>query len=484
MTPIVIPEFRSPTQHFALLTEEPMLAVTMLTLASRHMPLTGQGALSRAFSIHSNLWSYLRGMIERLFWGQELFGGNGTFGGFGGAPVDTIKPQDPAVTAPKLNWTGSLRSFGTIEALLLLTDWHPRALHFSPGHDESLLDNMRSNLDQQMNGINDGRRDASGNVQQGRAAFATWLEPAWRSDRMCWMLLGNAMALGFELGLFDKKHRTDPSTTGEQNPPSPTDCPRAQRLRRLLLIYITQNSGRLGITSPLPLREWKDGQSDSISRGQNGSNKRRKIDDSNGTINAMQTCWMEIASIMSESNEQIFPSKEYTTQLIKNGKYHETISKFMPILRNWRAKFDRQHLPEHMRCVLMIEYEYTRLYINSLGLQAVVEGWKHLFKVAADQPDGAPATAGKSGPPGAKLVEVYRDNKEYVEEVADASRSVLRTMLNGFYKDGSLRNAPVRIYFRTLSAAMFLLKVSSLHLHIIRFSNFDRRSHSELEKTK
>lgn len=435
-----------------------MLAVTMLTLASRHMPLSGQGAQSRAFSIHSNLWSYLRGMIERLFWGQELFGGNGTFGGFGGAPVDALKPHDPAVSAPKLNWTGSLRSFGTIEALLLLTDWHPRALHFSPGHDESLLDNMRSTLDQQMNGIHD-RRDSSGNVQQGRAAFATWLEPAWRSDRMCWMLLGNAMALGFELGLFDKKHRSDPSPAKEQYAVDPADCPRARRLRRLLLIYITQNSGRLGITSPLPLREWKDSQNDITPRVPNGPNKRRKVDEAGSQTDAMQGCWMDIANIMSDSNEQIFPSKEYTAQLINNGKYHEMIKKFMPILGNWRTRFDRTPLPDHMRCVLTIEYEYTRLYINSLGLQAVVEGWKHLFKVAADQPDGAAPSAGKSGPPGAKLVEVYRDNENYVTEVADASRSVLRTMIEGFYRDESLRNAPVRIYFRTLSAAMFLLKV-------------------------
>jgi len=30
-----------------------------------------------------------------------------------------------------------------------------------------------------------------------------WLEPAWRSDRMCWMLLSTAMGLSYELGVFD-----------------------------------------------------------------------------------------------------------------------------------------------------------------------------------------------------------------------------------------------------------------------------------------
>lgn len=30
-----------------------------------------------------------------------------------------------------------------------------------------------------------------------------WLEPAWRSDRMCWMLLSTAMGLSYELVVFD-----------------------------------------------------------------------------------------------------------------------------------------------------------------------------------------------------------------------------------------------------------------------------------------
>lgn len=132
LSPIVIPDFSQPSTHRTLLTDEPVLAVTILTTASRHMKPKGDGAYTRSFYIHDRLWSYLRGMIERLFWGQEKFGGNG---------IGISKPRsfDLAPSAAKVSLKGNLRSLGSIEALLILTDWHPRNLHFPPGDDENTL---------------------------------------------------------------------------------------------------------------------------------------------------------------------------------------------------------------------------------------------------------------------------------------------------------------------------------------------------------
>ena len=38
-------------------------------------------------------------------------------------------------------------------------------------------------------------------------AFSKWLEPAWRSDLMLWTILGVAVSLAFETGVFDKESR-------------------------------------------------------------------------------------------------------------------------------------------------------------------------------------------------------------------------------------------------------------------------------------
>ncbi|KAI5309400.1 hypothetical protein KEM55_003318, partial [Ascosphaera atra] len=131
LSPIVIPDFRSPTTHYRLLAEEPVLAITILTIASRFMKLTGNGAPSRQIAIHDKLWSYLHTMVERLFWGQEGSGNNNRW--------NRRRDQN---AHPPANWTyrsGPLRTLGTVEALLLLTDWHPRSLYFPPGDDENAL---------------------------------------------------------------------------------------------------------------------------------------------------------------------------------------------------------------------------------------------------------------------------------------------------------------------------------------------------------
>ena len=103
LTPISPPDFRSPSSHSQLLNEEPVLAVTLLTIAARYKKLPGPGSQSRSFMIHERLWLYLQGMITRMFWGQEQFGG-----GFCGAGNSTRGLK----CGPN---TGALRSLGTIE---------------------------------------------------------------------------------------------------------------------------------------------------------------------------------------------------------------------------------------------------------------------------------------------------------------------------------------------------------------------------------
>lgn len=111
LTPVALPDFRAPETHVRLLTQEPVLSVTILLVASRHMELEGPGSQSRPYVIHQKLWDYLQGMIDRLVWGQEQFGGG--FCGAGAEPGCDVNP---------LSRRG-LRTLGTAESLILLTEW-------------------------------------------------------------------------------------------------------------------------------------------------------------------------------------------------------------------------------------------------------------------------------------------------------------------------------------------------------------------------
>lgn len=71
---------------------------------------------------------------------------------------------------------------------------------------------------------------------------------------------------------------------------------------------------------------------------------------------------------------------------------------------------------------------------------------------------------GKSGPAAGGgwfqvLMELYRVNEPYIQEVVDASRKILRMVLERLVPGDQLKHAPVRTCFRILSGMIFILKV-------------------------
>lgn len=449
MTPVVINNYRPLSMHTSLVTDEPILAITMLTIASRHMQLAGPGATSRAYQIHDVLWNNLRGMVQRLVWGQEQFGG----GFFGGGAVKTHESRTGQVT-----WKGSLRTLGTIEALLLLTDWHPRALHFPPGDNENRLLDADFPLTEENEAPEADSLEAN---EDGKVAFSSWLEPAWRSDRMSWMLLGAAVTLSFELGVFDKEHY---NCKDHHEPDS--ECARKQRVRRMVLVYVSQTSGRLGFTPMLSFETWRK---DPVFEETDPTHRNGPTD----PIELMQECWMGIAGLMYKANEEIFSSKQYTRDLTSSGQYIEAIARFKPMLQDWKANFDRvrHQFDPVMQHLLSMEYDYARLYINSLGLQKVVESWINITNEAATNANHhnnashgvGDASAVSGGITFSLLLEIWRPNKEYIDEVSDAARGILKTVKEGLVPGGHLTHASVRSYFRVLSGLMFTLKVCVTH---------------------
>jgi len=411
MTPVIIHDFRDPATHHTLLTEEPVLALAILSITSRYCRLESQAAVTRGYYIHEKLWDALRKIVQRLLWGQEQF-----CGGFCGAGMARTLES---VTG-QFTWKGSLRTLGTIEACLLLTDWQPRALHFPAGDDEDKLLGTNFSL------LNDGA--SVQNDDSESLPYSAWLEPGWRSDRMSWMLLGLAQSLSFELGVFDTRHT---SCGGKHGPNSA--CLTRRRTRRLVITYVSQISGRIGIQSSLSPEQDYD----------------RNGPESNLPIDKMQKLWFEIASLMFDANRDIFPSREYSTKLIDSGQYKKEIAKFVPRLNDWFDLYTsvEQHLVPHMRHVLRTEFEYARLYINSLGLQRVVS------QMAMQNRDSTRRGTSR------ELALVMQENQHYIDEVRAAAEQILKSSAHGLGDMKALGNAPVRTFLRSLSGMMFILKV-------------------------
>lgn len=447
LTPVALPDFRAHEYHEKMLTEEPMLTVTILLVASRHMKLVGPGAASRPHSIHDKLWKYLSGMVNRVVWGQEQFGGG--FCGAGAEPGSDVNPLERK----------GLRTLGTVESLVLLTEWHPRAMHFPPDEaDEELMvpDQPVSTPEYVSendlpNGIGGHRMDA-------------WLEPCWRSDRMCWMLLGMAMSLSFEIGVFDSSDWQRHASNMDGQPLSALDLGAYDRrrgnVRDLLLVYVTQTSGRLGLTSMLPASYSKPEDSALYIRSTHSSIQETVLH-----------FWLRLAAIMREGNQKIFANKAFTRDLIKNGDYKAALDRHQEPLLKWREEFEAcLAIPKYMRHILEIEYEYCRVYVNALALQAVAERCANEDPMAQvlDPPFEMARTVAQNGVPVKDAINPQTlgrwlgGDRKYLVTVGDAARNLLKAVVDGLYPGEYLKHAPVRTYFRIISVAIMLLKSFSL----------------------
>lgn len=361
---------------------------------------------------------------------------------------------------------------------MILTEWHPRALHFPPNEaiDELLLPAY------------DGGNslDEDGNIRPpvGGKRIESWLEPAWRSDRMCWMLLSTGMGLAYELGVFDDiDEMLNAGTITRPEYEEETYRLRAYRIKRLLLIYLSQLAGRLGWTNMVPENLRK---SDPAIRRRPLSNEGTTPGTNPSSLsNAFNYipdlelddqiihCWAGISNLMHSGNEKLFRSRKHTTDIIQSGNYTGLLKDFQPMLKNWWREFELFRLPPYIRHILTIEYEYVRIYINSLSLQAVVErctsnagggGTASGGSVSGNSaPQLSPQTQNFYGKlPLGQLGGFTAEDQEFVKEVVNGSRNLLRTVVEGLLPGDYLKHAPVRTYFRIISGAMFLLKTFAL----------------------
>jgi hypothetical protein len=356
LTPIVVPDYCEYAMHGKLLKEEPMLVVTLLTIASRFARPSSFGATSRSYLIHEKFWKYLQGMIDRMIFGQEQFGGG--FCGAGQQPGSDVNP---------LSRKG-LRTLGTVESLMLLTEWHPRALHFPPGDDDDELvlpdDPVQPT---QPTYASSARNDLV--KAMGGQRIDSWLEPCWRSDRMCWMLLGNASALAFEIGVFDDTSETEFEEANQHLSHATVKAyyRRKNHLQDLLKIYLTQTSGRLGLTSMLPKLE-RDHLWTQEKRTPNELYKERianirppppnlgmrpdgarlpyesvKTQHRHAVQDLVLDFWARIAYTMDMGNQKLFPNRRQTRDLLKSGNYKEVLEGFQVPLLSWKRSFDLAH---------------------------------------------------------------------------------------------------------------------------------------------
>ncbi|KAL4769544.1 hypothetical protein BDW60DRAFT_224782 [Aspergillus nidulans var. acristatus] len=397
LSPILTDFYADHRNHRELITCDPVLCCTMLMLSSRYHILPGPGGESRNFFIHHRLWQHCQQLVTRLIFGQERTSNS------------------------------KLRRIGTIEALLLMSEWHPRSLHFPPesdGWDSDLVIKAPQPRDEDVSSRNRFLEDM--------------VEPAKRSDQMSWMLLGAALSLAHELGIYEvNEDKRSWSLAYEGYIPSDQIKLRRQRVQRLLYVYVNQLAWRIGCVSLMP---------QSLNHAILNRQTSRNLKHYNDQWLAFMDSWMDLTKLAKSVTDVFFPSAEFARQQLRSGRYIDMLDHFRPLLLKWEEDHLRPEvLNKRFYNDLFIEYHFVRAYTHSIGMQAVVE------RVLADSdPDVEIRAAG-----------IDQVDYEYIQEVIDGCCQVLQKA-SELGEAGALKFSPVRIFLRITTSSIFLMKALSI----------------------
>ena len=295
LSPILGDFYSHHENHYSLIALDPFLCVTILMVSSRYNILPGVGGASRGYFVHDRLWEQCQRFIMKIMLGQ-------------------VKPSK-----------AQSRTIGSIEALLLLSEWHPRALHFP-----TAADGWDCEL---MIGANNTTEEGA-KLLEGDATSSRWLEdviePAKRSDRMSWMLMGSALSLAQELGLFEDNASVDKDHASYPNFSSNFIVLRRIRVRKLLYVLLEQLSWRLGCTSMIP---------QSLNHA---LMEKIPVDSATGAVEQWQSfmsAWVELTKLARSVSDTIYPNTTTTRSLLRTGRYIGLLEHFQPLLTSWRRKY-------------------------------------------------------------------------------------------------------------------------------------------------
>ncbi|KAL3443323.1 hypothetical protein BJX65DRAFT_298404 [Aspergillus insuetus] len=386
LSPVLVSEYRDPSTHRRLISQEPILCCTMLMIASRYFMIPGSGGQVRSHFIHQRLWQRCIRLLEQISFGKDA----------------DLSTADSVL--------------GIIESCLLISDWHPRSAHFPADHDEldgdpypKIETNTTSTSEDSNNHLLHWFKDV--------------IEP-----------------LAYKVGLFSQ----DPV-----NPfPTARDQARCIRTGKLLYVYVTNLSIRLGCPSPMP-------QSNpliaSISAASNPLQEQWE---------RFIKSWLDLVRLIKTASAMFFESTEQTRRHLLNGHYVIFLQHFTPSLIRWRNDMEacshecstdsELELPPSLRDLLLIEYNNLRVYTHALAMQAIVERAlsQGIHELEQSQVE-------------VKATCFTNADYEFLNVVIAGSSEIMELTTN-MAESGNLPYIPVRQSLCIISAAIFLIKAMSI----------------------
>lgn len=154
LRPIIPAYYRDQTRYTALIAEEPLLAICLVAIASRYHPLSGSHGHIRSERAHWRAWPLLQSLLQSVLWGTTF-----------------------------------TRSLGTISAMLLLMEWHVKAINTPRDFAGAEIGGMAEELTTPAYVLSTGAHLPASRSRYGNTASMERMDvvaPAYRSNKMSW----------------------------------------------------------------------------------------------------------------------------------------------------------------------------------------------------------------------------------------------------------------------------------------------------------
>ncbi|KAE8420568.1 hypothetical protein BDV36DRAFT_293222 [Aspergillus pseudocaelatus] len=393
--PVIPLCYQHQSTHASLVMEEPLLTICLVTIASRYHPLSGAHGEIRSERVHWKVWKILQRLLQSALWG-----------------------------------TTATRSLGTISAMLLLIEWHVKAINnptdFADDDIAGFGDEYRG-----PSGANSGGSSSSFGYPNYRATTSmekrNIVAPAYRSNKMSWMLLSNAIALAHEGHCFQEGvHVPNHSSASEVI---------KQEWNRLICVFLyfadEHLSTRMGLESLLP------DQSRAIVQDRLALNFASSLPN-----NTAWEDYFELTVITRKAREFIHSTRQID--------YTSGFSELLPHLKSldrglsrWKIQHSyHQHDPgDFLNACIEMEYNYTLMYSFAPASHAS-------YSFDTNHPTTAPHK------------EAPTILSHYTQQATQASYDLLSIAVGVLHPAGLLPYLPVRCWLFIVAASLYLLRAT------------------------
>ncbi|EWY85906.1 hypothetical protein FOYG_10575 [Fusarium oxysporum NRRL 32931] len=390
LKPVVPSYYRDMSTYGQLVAEEPLLVVCLVTLSSRYFPLPGDHGEIRSERIHWQTWRILQRSLQSVMWGST-----------------------------------TTRSLGAIAAMLLLIDWHVKAINnptdFTEGEDEA-----HGYADGDGFKVSPNNTDSlTGQRRYGMVSLMEKLNivsPAYRSNKMSWSLLSNAIALAHEGCCF--QHESLGSRVASSN----LDSIKKEWNGLLCVFIYLADEGlatRLGLEPLLPEKS------------------RQVVKDRFATTFAESLLDSHLWEGYFELSIETRKGREFLHSLkVRGGSFSDLdlvphLERLRRALQRWRRQYYHQDdFNSLLNACLLMEFYYISLFCFAPAAQAIQVGSRAL------RPERLQALS------------------EFEDQATQAGHALLSIVVDFLKPSGLIKYLPVRCWLFIVAASLHLLKAT------------------------